>query len=214
MRHTLRYYSRCFCLRSNKSLKQIKDGKRDVYFDLASRKLDKDLDVITLLRIMQTADQAQKIIFDQKARQLLQFQRGQVVTATSSADSGLDDQFNEDMNMHRTFEEQNVHQREAFRVKLKNLLQQYEDLGKQGQNLKPLELRLLQGIKAKYLVRFEQRKSMLQAKKDKKAFGKQMNREMQKLKLKSARNKAKSDYETQTENKKEKKSWKEMMTSN
>ena len=41
-----------------------------------------------------------------------------------------------------------------------------------------------------------------------------MNREMQKLKLKSARNKAKSDYETQTENKKEKKSWKEMMTSN
>ena len=64
MRHTLRYYFKCFCLRSNKSLKQIKDGKRDVYFDLASRKLDKDLDVITLLRIMQTADQAQKIIFD------------------------------------------------------------------------------------------------------------------------------------------------------
>ena len=64
MRHTLRYYTRCFCLRSNKSLKQIADGKRDVYFDLASRKLDKDLDVITLLRIMQTADQAQKIIFD------------------------------------------------------------------------------------------------------------------------------------------------------
>ena len=61
---------------------------------------------------------------------MLQFQRGQVVTATSSADSDLDDQFNEDKNMHRIFEEENVHKREAFRVKLKTLLQQYEESGK------------------------------------------------------------------------------------
>ena len=58
MRHTIRYYFRCFCLRSNKSLKEVYDGKRDVYFNLASRKLDKDLDVITLLRLIHTSNQA------------------------------------------------------------------------------------------------------------------------------------------------------------
>ena len=86
-RHVFRYYLKCFCCRSHKSLKQTHDGKRDMYFDRASRKLKKDLDIVTLLQIIQRAQQVQNTLFDKDARQLLSFQRPQVVSATSSVES-------------------------------------------------------------------------------------------------------------------------------
>ena len=48
------------------------------------------------------------------------------------------------------FTEKNEAEREAYRGELRQLLQKY-----QGKKIKPLQLRLLEGIKAKHRVRFE-----------------------------------------------------------
>ena len=51
-------------------------------------------------------------------------------------------------------------EREEFREPLKELLKKYE-----GKKIRPLHMRLLQGIKAKYLLRFEERKKKIEAEK-------------------------------------------------
>ena len=53
-----------------------------------------------------------------------------------------------------------------YRGELRQLLQRYED-----EKIKPLHLRLLEGIKAKHLVRFEQRKLKLKLEKERKRYG-------------------------------------------
>ena len=49
LRHVFRYYLKCIFCRSRNTLRKVADGKRDIYFDRASRKLKKDLDIVTLL---------------------------------------------------------------------------------------------------------------------------------------------------------------------
>ena len=56
MRHVFRYYFKCIFIRSKKALKKVQDGKRDIYFSKASKKLDKDLDIVSLLQIIRSAD--------------------------------------------------------------------------------------------------------------------------------------------------------------
>ena len=49
LRHVFQYYLRCFYCRSREALRRIADGKRELYYERASRKLQKDLDIVTLL---------------------------------------------------------------------------------------------------------------------------------------------------------------------
>ena len=122
LKHVFKYYFKCIWCRSNKAIRQLNDGKRDLYYGRAERKLAKDLDVITLLQMIQSAEIVQSILFDKNARQLLQFQRKKVVTASSDVAS---DPFDERMRLDRIFTEENMQDREAYRGELKKLLGHY-----------------------------------------------------------------------------------------
>lgn len=100
--------------------------------------------------MIQSAEIVQSILFDKNARQLLQFQRRKVVTASSDVAS---DPFDERKRLNDIFTEENRQERDAYRGELRKLLGQY-----QGKKTKSLHIRLLEGIKAKHLVRFEARK--------------------------------------------------------
>ena len=56
LKHVFRYYLKCFPCRSNNSLRNAKDGKRDLYYKRAESKLKKHLDIVSLLRTIQAAD--------------------------------------------------------------------------------------------------------------------------------------------------------------
>ena len=60
--------------------------------------------------------------------------------------------------MHKIFKESSLAEREnQFKPMLKQLLLNY-----QGKKARSLDLRLLQGIKAKHILRFEERKSKIE----------------------------------------------------
>ena len=54
--HVFRYYLRCYACRSKKTLRSAEDGKRDLYFEKASRSLAKHMDIGTLLRTIRNAE--------------------------------------------------------------------------------------------------------------------------------------------------------------
>ena len=87
LKHVLCFYFKCLFCRNANSLRKLKDGKREIYFQRAEHKLRKNLDIVQLLRTIQAADQIQEVVFDNNARRLLQLQRHSVVTATSSDES-------------------------------------------------------------------------------------------------------------------------------
>ena len=80
-----------------------------------------------------------------------------MVTATSSAES---EQFNYKQTIHQTFNEDRIKEREEFGLRLKKILESYQD-----KPIRPQHYRLLQGVKAKFLLRFEERKAILEEKK-------------------------------------------------
>ena len=82
-----------------------------------------------------------------------------MVTATSSAES---EHFNEKQYMHRLFREEEAEEREEFGKQLRKIFETY-----QGKSIRPQHYRLLQGIKAKFIMRFEQRKAKIEEKKKK-----------------------------------------------
>ena len=70
-RHVFNYYFKCLSCRTNSSLRNFKDGKREIYYQRAENKLRKNLDIVQLLHTMTAADQMQEVVFDRNARQLL-----------------------------------------------------------------------------------------------------------------------------------------------
>ena len=76
------------------------------------------------------------------------------------------------MRLNNIFTEENMHEREAYRGELKKLLGHY-----QGKKTKSLHIRLLEGIKAKHLVRFEARKQKMEAEKMQTKFGTKVKQE-------------------------------------
>ena len=115
-----RYYLRCRSCRSRQSLRSTYDGKRDLYFARAEKQLKKQLDIVTLLHSMQSADQIQAVVLDKNARQLLQFQRQRVVTATSS--NAGSEEWNVNKQMHDIFREERVADRADFGKRFRLLL--------------------------------------------------------------------------------------------
>ena len=57
LKHVFKYYLRCLMCRSRSILKKVEDGKRDIYFHRAEKKLKKNLDIVQLLQTIQATDQ-------------------------------------------------------------------------------------------------------------------------------------------------------------
>ena len=96
LRHVFQYYLRCFACRSKSALRNIKEAKRDLYFDSAEKKLMRHLDISYLLQIIRDAAQTQATLFNKNSRMLLRLNRATVVTATSSEDGEeIADKYNE-----------------------------------------------------------------------------------------------------------------------
>ena len=46
LKHVFRYYFRCLFCRSHSALRKLKDGKRELYYERAEKKLRKNLDIV------------------------------------------------------------------------------------------------------------------------------------------------------------------------
>ena len=155
----LGYYFKCRKCRKERSLKERSSSKQDFYLNQGIKKLNRDLDIINLLEMIQIYRVMKMTVFSQDDRFFLRAQRRDMIYTSESEED--QQQPNENV-MWKTAKTRSwmrniLNQDEAInkeqKESLKKLLQRYQD-----RKLRDEEFRILQGVLMKDFGEAEQKK--------------------------------------------------------
>ena len=85
-----RYFLKCLCLRNLKRLKSV--SKSEFYLKKGVKKLQKDMDVVAIVRMLHNVDIMHSVLFDEFSQFLLKFQRRLVIDSELGSSSENDRQ--------------------------------------------------------------------------------------------------------------------------
>ena len=69
----MRYYLKCFICRKKSSLKKLAGDRSDYYLQKGEKKLARDLDIVSLIRMVKSYNVLRKILFNHDQRIFLKF---------------------------------------------------------------------------------------------------------------------------------------------
>ena len=141
-----RYFLRCFCLQKRANLKDI--SKEDFYLNKGRSKLNNDMDVVSIIRLLHNVDIMTSILFTEFEQILLNFQR-QVVLDSSSNESDQD-KAKAKRTQRAILSHQICKERSRFKGQMIEQMQSWLE-----QELKPTEQRLLTGIMTNHVSRVD-----------------------------------------------------------
>ena len=134
----------CLACRNRSSVKKI--ARKDYYLNKGIEKLEKHLDVGSLIRRSQMSEVIKNVLFDEDQQFLIKYQKPEVIdsgSSTSTSDQSDDPREHEDDILGRVCKENKASrsQVKTFHANVKRRLMQYE-----GQRISHRHRRILQGI--------------------------------------------------------------------
>jgi hypothetical protein len=149
----IEYIWKCLCLRRN--LRSLK--KKHRLFEKCEEKLDKELDVVHILKIGRQFKILSQILLDQRQKVMARFQRRYLVDTSSSSEES---EYESKLDIVRSMDSSDPYKRLGTFGKLKQIVNSYKD-----HNLDSTDKRILRGLYIKKLKDFDEHQLQIRRRK-------------------------------------------------